>query len=367
MRRYLIILLLLSFSACVNNEERNNLAAVEKELQVLFTSEQSPHVNWGGLKTSYEGIQARLTQLSASSDSGIREKANSQLMIVREKLKRVYEEVDYAKLKQAEQQLASVTSYEDAIQKGQELLSLYNNFAQKYPSSSKPISESRARINSSLESIYNEKYEYGRLTSHFKDRYTFEEASTGLSAITAFLQKHPNSIMGDSLRQQADGMRVAQATLWAQQEFKSISALNAAVLEVNKLLAEVTTSASQDSIRTLVTALQAKKSEVFKTEIADKTNDLVNAMRTAAIDAAKKVHPICAGSNDPASVVGERRNVVGARSEIFRSYVVRTTGDLFCSSTYLVQVNVDGYLTGDETVGVTQGITSARIIGDYQN
>ena len=368
MRRYFIILLLtLTFSGCFNYEDRNNLEAVEKELQVLFASEQSPNVNWGGLKTSYEGVQARLTQLSSSSDSGIREKAGSQLMLVREKLKRVYEEIDYAKLKEAEQQLASATSYEDAIQKGQELLSLFKNFAQKYPSSPKPISEGRARINSALESAYNEKYEYSQLTGHFKDRYTFEEASAGLSAVTAFLQKHPNSIMGDGLRQQADGMREVQAKLWAQQEFKSISSLNAALQEVNKLLAAVTTSANQDAMQTLVTALKAKKSEVFKMELSEKTNDLMNAMRTAAINAAKKVHPICGTSNDPASVVGERRNVVGARIEIFRSYMIRTSGDLFCSSTYLVRVNVDGYLTGDENVGVTQGITSSRIVVDYQN
>jgi hypothetical protein len=113
--------------------------------------------------------------------------------------------------------------------------------------------------------------------------------------------------------------------------------------------------------------LKAKKSEVFKMELSEKTNDLMNAMRTAAINAAKKVHPICGTSNDPASVVGERRNVVGARIEIFRSYMIRTSGDLFCSSTYLVRVNVDGYLTGDENVGVTQGITSSRIVVDYQN
>ncbi|HEV2913221.1 MAG TPA: hypothetical protein VGX92_07885 [Pyrinomonadaceae bacterium] len=367
MRRYFIILLLLLiFSGCGNSEDKKNLDAVEKELQVLLASEQSQNTNWEGLKSSYENVQARLTQLSSSSDSSIGEKANSQLMLVQEKLKRVYEELDYAKLMEAEQQLASVASYEDAIQKAQELLSLFNNFAQKYPSSPKPIAEGKTRIKSLLESAYNEKYEYNQLSNYFKDMYTFEEASAGVVAINAFLQKHPNSMMGASLRQKADGMREVQARLWAQQEFKSISSLNAAIQAVNKLITESTTSASQDLMQSLVTSLQAKKSEVFREELADKTNDLMNAMRTAAINSAKKVHPICGASNDPASVISERRNIIGARIEIFRSYVIRTSGGLFCSSTYLVGVNVDGYLTGNENVGVSHRITSSRIIVDRQ-
>lgn len=367
MRRHLIIpLLLLMFSGCVSYEDKKNLEAVEKELQMLFASEQSQSVNWAGLKSSYESAQARLTQLSSSSDSGIREKAKSQLMLVGEKLKRVYEEIDYTKLKEGEQQLASATSYEEAIQKAQELLILFNGFAQKYPSSSKPVSEGRARINSSLESAYNEKYEYGQLSTHFKDVYTFEEAAAGLFAVNAFLQKHPNSIMGARLRQKADGMREVQARLWAQQEFKSISSLNVALQKVDSLMTEATSSASRDSMQSLITSLQAKKSEVFKAELAEKTNDLMNAMRTSAINSAKKAHPICGASNDPASVINERRNVIGARIEIFRSYVIRTSGDLFCSSTYLVRVDVDGFLTGDENVGVSHGITSSRLVVDYQ-
>jgi hypothetical protein len=365
MRRYLIIaLLLVILTACGYSEDKKTLDAVEKELQVLLASEQSQNTNWEGLKTSYENLRTRLTRLTSSSDSNIKEKAKSHLMLVEEKLKRVYEEIDYAKLKEAEQQIASATSYEDAIQKRQELLILFNDFAQKYPSSSKPISDDRARIKSSLESAYNEKYEYDQLSIHFKDMYTFEEASAGLAAIGAFLQKRPNSIMGDSLRQKADNMREVKAKLWAQQEFKSISSLNSAIQEVNKLMAEATSSASRDFMQSLITSLQAKKSEVFKEELASKINDLMNAMRTAALNSVKKAHPICGDSNDPASVVAERRNVIGARVEIFRAYAIRTSGALFCSSTYLVRVNVDGYLTGDENVGVSYGITSSRIIVD---
>lgn len=365
-RYFIVVLLLLMLSDCGYYADRKKMEAVEKEVQELIASEQSQIRNWEEMKTRYESVQTRLTQLSSSSDSAVREKANAQLMIVQEKLKKVSEEIAYAQIKKAEQQLASAVSYEDAIQKGQALLIVFNDFSQKYPSSSKPIAEGKRRIEVALELAYTERYEYKQLSGHFKDFYTFDEATAGLAAINAFLQKHPNSIMGSSLRQQADVMREVKAKLLAQQEFKSIAALNLAIQEVDQLIAEVTTSANQDSMQTLVTSLRAKKSEVFKTELGEKTNDLVNAMRTAAINSAKKGHPICAESSDPASVVDERRNVVGARIEIFRAYVIRTTGDFLCSSTYLVRVHVDGYLTGDESVGVTQGITSSRIVSDRQ-
>ncbi len=365
-RNFIIPLLLLMLSGCFYSEDRKNLDAAEQDLQVLLSSDQSAYMNWEGRKASYESLQVRLTQLSSSTDSSIREKANSHLLLVREKLKTVYEEIDYGKLKEAEEQLAAATSYEDAIQKGQELLNLFNNFAQKYPSSSKPISEGQGRIKVLLESAYNEKYEYYQLSNYFKDNYTFVEASAGLVAIVAFLQKHPDSIMTASLRQRADGLREVKAKLWAQQDFKSIASLNSAIQEVDKLRTEATYSSSQDVMQSLITALQAKKSEIFKVEIAEKTNELTNAMRTAAMNIAKKAHPVCSNPNDPVSVVSAQQSIVGSRIELFRSYVVRTSGGLFCSSTYLVRVNVDGYLTGDENAGVSHGITSSSIVVDYK-
>jgi hypothetical protein len=367
MTKYFIItLLLLIFTGCNFSGEKKDLEAIEKELQVLLASEQSQSTDWEKMKTSYENLQDRLTKLTSSSDSTIKEKASTHLIVVKDKLRKAYEEIDYAKLKEDELGLANATSYEEATELGQELLSLFNNFAQKYPSSSKPISEGKERIRIWLESVYKEKYEYNELSIHFKDAYTFEEASTGLIAINAFLEKHPNSIMGASLHQKADSIREVKAKIWARPDFRTISSLNAAIQEVDKLRTEATSSASQEFIQSLVTSLQAKRSEVFKVEIAEKTNDLINAMRTAAFNSAKRTHPLCSNSSDSASVLGEQRNIIGARVEIFRSYVIRTSGDLFCSSTYLVRVNIDGYLTGDENVGVTHGITSSRIIGDYK-
>jgi chemotaxis protein histidine kinase CheA len=367
MRRHFTLIplfVLLMLSSCVTSKDAKEMAAVEKDFQALLLADHSANTNWEALKTSYENLQERLIPLSSSTDSSTKVKANSHLILVREKLKTVYEEVDYAKLMEAQQELASAASYEDAIQKGQELLNSFSNFAQKYPSSSKPVAEHRNRIQTQLESAYNEKYEYYQLSSSFKDRYTFAEASTAMDAIDAFLQKHPNSIMRANLSQRADGLREVKAKLWTQQDFKSISTLNTAIQEVNKLITEATASSTQEFMQSLITSLEAKKSEVFKVEVAEKTNELVNAMQTAARNSAKKAHPVCSNPNDPASLVDERRNVIGTRVEILRAYVIRTSGDFLCSSTYLVRVNVDGYLTGDENAGVTHGITSSRVVTD---
>jgi len=363
MRRYLIIpLLLLIFSGCVSQEERD-LDVIEKDLQ---TSEQSQNANWEKQKTNYENLQTRLTKLSSSTDASVREKAGSLLAAVKDRLKRVYEEIDYSELNEAEQNVSFANSYEEAIQKHQDLLILFNNFEKKYPSTSKPISEGKVRIKSSLESTYNEKYEYNQLSAQFKDTYTFAEASAGLISISAFLQKHPNSIMSGRLVQECDGMRVVKAKLWAQ-DIKSITSLNTAIEEVKKLLTEAASSNTRNFMQSLITSLDAKRSDVFKVEVAEKGTSLMNSMRSAAVDSAKKQHPICARANDPASIVGEQRNTTGTRMEISRSYVVRTLGDTFCSSTYLVRVDVVGYLAGDENVGVSYGIASSRTIIDARS
>ena len=367
MRRYLVIvmLLMMSLSGCTS-EAQKSLDVIQRELETIQTSDRSQNVDWERMKTRYEDLQTRLAKLSSSSESDVRKKADSLLLVVKDRLARAYEEIDYKRLNQAEEEFASATSYENAIQQHQDLLIQFSNFERRYPSSSKPIAEGKHRINSSLESIYNEKFEYTQLSTRFKDSYTFEEASAGLGEIDAFRQKHPNSIMSGNLNQAADGMREVKAKLWAR-DIRSIPSLNTAIQEVNKLKDESFSSNTQNFMQTMIASLEGKRSEIFQIEVAEKSSYLTNSMRTAAVDSARKQHPICATPKDPASVVGEQRSVMGARIEISRSYVVRTAGDTFCTSTYLVRVDVVGYLTGDENTGLNYGIASSNMILDARS
>lgn len=366
MRRYLLVfILLLICSGCASEAERK-MAAVQKDFETIQASDRSQYPDWERLKTSYEDLQTRLAQLSSSSESDVRQKADALLLVVKNRLATVYEEIDYKRVSEAEEQLGSAASYGDAIQQHQNLLVQYSNFEKKYPFSSKPVAAGKQRINSSLESIYNEKFEYEQLSTRFKDSYTFEEASAGLGEIDAFRQKHPNSIMTANLNQVSDGMREVKAKLWAR-DIRSISSLNVAIQEVNKLKGEAVSSGSQNFMQSVIASLEEKRSEIFNIEIAEKGSSLTNSMRIAAIESAKKQHPICGTSKDPASVVGEQRSVMGTRIEISRSYVVRTSGDAFCSSTYLVRVDVVGYLNGDQNSGLDYGIASSSMIVDARS
>jgi hypothetical protein len=161
-------------------------------------------------------------------------------------------------------------------------------------------------------------------------------------------------------------MREVKAKIWAR-DIRSIPSLNTAIQEVNKLKEESFSTGTQNFIQSVADSLEAKRSEIFQLEVAEKSGSLTNSMRTAAVDSARKQHPICASTKDPASVVGEQRSVMGSRIEISRSYVVRTHGDAFCSSTYLVRVDVVGYLTGDQNTGLNYGIASSSMILDARS
>lgn len=354
-------------SGCDIPKQNSRLENAQTTLATLSQRQPQNLEELKQLQEEYQSLTSSVETLSTSIYPWIKDKANSILIVSRDKLAIVTEELDYKKIKDRMVSLGRSSSYDEAIKKAQEILSDAKAFQKSYVQSRWPISEIVVDLESAVASSYQEKFDFDQIRPTFsKQAYNFSDAESAIASLDSFLAKYPKSIMRSFMIEQRDSMEHIKVKLTLNQEFSSLEQLYTAVNNAKTHATKIQGSYLSGDAQTRITQALSKKQDVLSKEIVTDTDALLNQMKTSAITVANRAHPICGNSSNPASVSNERRNEVGSRIEFYREFQVRTSGDFLCGTTYIVYVAIDGYLSVSEETGVNYSVSASRLLGDYK-
>jgi len=257
------------------------------------------------------------------------------------------------------------TSYLELLHKINLFKKEINKFRLKYPEDEN-TTEFEKMLNDVKAKEYEisvEKNEYNKLFDLIVDENSFDSLEQYLQNITYFLNKYPNSIKKDYLKEKMDEFYFKQYLYENDNNINSIDTLNKVIDNATKYCNIIQNPVLKERIRSKINSLEQKRNIIHANEYSTKLNNLLNEMEMKARELAKEEHSFCSKITGFTKINQKEVNNT-SRVEIACEYKIIMKGGFLCLFDYQVIVSVTGIVVGNPWQGTEYYLSGYKLISD---